>query len=231
MDRPEVRADLHAVRMKELQASAAAIGFDIVETLGYRDSGTAGSTANQNPQNFLNADLDEAVSRLVTIIRRERPQVVITYPEQDRNRHPDHVRVHEVSVMAFERSGDSEYRRDLGPSWVPSKLYYLLRSSERVHARHAKFRELGMESPYDDRRLSRPSQRDQMTTQVCIAGFAAVRTAALRAHASQIDPESRVWFGLPPEVEDAIHPFDDYMLARGPAPVETPERDLFAGLP
>ncbi|MDQ1467197.1 MAG: mycothiol S-conjugate amidase, partial [Actinomycetota bacterium] len=87
MERPEVRADLAAVRMAELEASARAIGYASVQMLGYRDSGMPETEANARPDNFANAPLDEAVGRCVKIIRAERPQVIITYHE-DRNWYP-----------------------------------------------------------------------------------------------------------------------------------------------
>src|SRR5438034_1978502 len=65
MDTPEVRARLHEVRMEELAASAAIIGFDRVQMLGYRDSGMPDTPENADPANFANAPLDEAVGRLV----------------------------------------------------------------------------------------------------------------------------------------------------------------------
>jgi len=43
--------------------------------LGYRDSGMPDTEENARPDNFANAPLDEAVGRLVKIIRAERPQV------------------------------------------------------------------------------------------------------------------------------------------------------------
>ncbi len=61
-------------------------------------------------------------------------------------------------------------------------------------------------------------------------GFARVRDEALLAHATQIDPTSKFWFGLPPEVAETVYPFDEYILARSLVPTELPESDLFAGL-
>ena len=58
----------------------------------------------------------------------------------------------------------------------------------------------------------------------------AVRRKALLAHATQVDPKSPFWFGLPDEVQDAIHPFEEYMLLRSRVPTEQLEDDLFAGL-
>ena len=78
MDTPEVRSRLHEVRMEELARAAEAIGYDEVVLLGYRDSGMPESEANARPEAFANAPDDEAVGRLVEVIRRERPQVVVT---------------------------------------------------------------------------------------------------------------------------------------------------------
>ena len=231
MDKPEIRRNLHEVRMQELTDAAKIIGYDEVVMLGYRDSGMPDTEANAHPDNFANADLDEAVDRLVEIIRRERPQVIITYPDdQGLYQHPDHLRVHDISVPAFERAGDAFHRPDLGDAWAPSKLYYSMWSRERIEARHAAFLDLGLESPYDERWFDRPSQDGRITTRIAIEGFESVRSDGLKAHATQVDPDSPFWFGLPEDVEHSIHPFDDYVLALGGAPAELPERDLFAGL-
>src|ERR1700674_5599498 len=74
MDTPEVRADLAGVRLRELEASAAVIGYDEVVMLGYRDSGMKDTPANARPDCFAQAPLEEAVGKLVAVIRRVRPQ-------------------------------------------------------------------------------------------------------------------------------------------------------------
>src|SRR3954453_9250606 len=81
MERPEIRDNLHQVRMDELKRSTEVIGYDEVVMLGYRDSGMPDSEANKNPECFAQADLDEAVGRLVAEIRRHQPQVIVTYPD------------------------------------------------------------------------------------------------------------------------------------------------------
>ena len=103
-DTAEAQTDLAAVRMRELEDAVRIIGYDSLHLLGYRDSGMPDTDHNAHPENFANADLDEAVGRLVRIVRAERPQVMITYSnEQGGYSHPDHIRVHEISVLAFER--------------------------------------------------------------------------------------------------------------------------------
>ena len=231
MDTPEVRAELSKVRQEELEASAAIIGFDVVELLGFRDSGMPDTEANADPRAFANVDLDEAVGRLVAIIRRERPQVVLTYGDnQEGYPHPDHLRVHDITVPAFERAGDADWRPELGAAWQPQKLYYSVWSKMRAVAVHERMLELGLESPYDDKWFERPWQDDRITTTVDVRGYVHIRLDALLAHATQVDPKSPFWFGLPRHESEAIHPYEEFILARSLVDTELPEHDLFAGV-
>ncbi|MCX6506223.1 MAG: mycothiol conjugate amidase Mca [Actinobacteria bacterium] len=231
MDLPEVRADLAAVRKRELEVASALIGYDEVVLLGYRDSGMPDSEANARPEAFANADLDEAVARLVTIIRRECPQVILTYgDDQQGYPHPDHLRVHDISLPAFERAGDSSYRPDLGEPFTPLKMYYSVWSRARVEATHNKFVELGLESPFSEDWFTRPNQDERVTTSIDIGPWFDVRLEALLAHATQVDPESAFWFGLPREIARSVHPFEDYILAHSRVETQLPETDLFAGI-
>ena len=221
LDRPEVRADLAAVRRGELARSAEVIGYDEVELLGYRDSGMAGSAANANPDCFAAAPLEEATGRLVAVIRRTRPQVMVIYgDDQTGYPHPDHLRVHEVGLAAFRAAGDRARFPTAGPAFQPAKLYYTVHSAARFRAVHDKFVQLGLESPFDEEWRKRwDTMPDEVpTTVVDIADHADVRRRALLAHATQVDPESRFWFGLPPEVMATIQPHDDYRLALRGAP-------------
>ncbi|HLG92170.1 MAG TPA: PIG-L family deacetylase [Acidimicrobiales bacterium] len=176
MDRPEVRARLEEVRQAELARATEIIGYDEVVMLGYRDSGMPGSPANQDPRSFAAAPLEEATARLVAAIRRARPQVLVTYGEDQRGYpHPDHIRVHEVSVAAFEAAGDASAFPEAGPPWQPLKLYYTVWSLRRIRALHEKFLELGLESPFGDEWFSRPFDESSITTRVDVSGFARVR--------------------------------------------------------
>ncbi len=248
LDTPEVRARLAELRAEELAAATAVIGYDEVVMLGYRDSGMAGSEANANPASFAAAPLDEAVGKLVAVIRRTRPQVMVIYgDEQSGYPHPDHLRVHEVGLAAFRTSGDPRSYPESGPAWTPSKLYYTGFSAARFREVHRKFEELGLESPFDEKWRARWDEvkEEPITTTIDITGFAGVRARALLAHATQVDPTSPFWFGLPPEVMETIHPYDEYRLAlvarpdgtMGPsdeveaaAAAGTLETDLFAGV-
>ncbi len=235
MDRPEVRERLAEVRREELMRSAAIIGYDTVELLGYHDSGMPDTEVNAREDNFWNADFDEAIGRLVAIIRRDRPLVIVTYGDDQRHyAHPDHLRVHDISVPAFERAADPYWYPEAGEPWQPLKLYYTVWSRRRMLGLHEKFLELGLESPFGEdwmERMRNLEHDDRVTTLVPIAEHYDVREKALLAHATQVDPESPFWFGLPTEVARDVHPWDDYILARSLVDSEPPEDDLFAGIP
>jgi mycothiol S-conjugate amidase len=230
MDKPEVKADLPAIRMRELAKATEIIGYDEVVLLGYRDSGMPETEPNAHPDAFANAELDEAIGKLVEVIRRERPQVIITYGDDQKGYpHPDHLRVHDISVPAFERAGDPDAYPEAGAPWQPLKLYYTVWSRRRIEAMHKRFLELGLESPFSDDWFKRPSQEERITTVVDTTGYGHVRGEALLAHATQIDPKSPFWFGLPPEEIAKLNDQEEYILARSLVEAPVPETDLFAG--
>jgi mycothiol S-conjugate amidase len=231
METAEIRADIAGVRARELEAATKIIGYDEVVKLGYRDSGMPDSEANARAGAFAAAPLPEAVGRLVREIRRVRPQVIVTYgDDHSAYPHPDHIRVHDISVAAFDQAGDPDAYPDAGEPFQPLKLYYTVWSRKRMLDTHAKFLELGLESPFDDKWFDRRGDDDRITTSIDLTGYEDIRRDALLAHATQVDPTSRFWFGLPPEVMRTIHPFDDYRLARSLVESAQPETDLFAGI-
>jgi len=234
LDTPEVRADIAAIRRCELDEAARVIGYDEVVLLGYRDSGMPDSPANTDPRSFASAPLDEAVGRLVAEIRRVRPQVVITYPdEQSRYPHPDHLRVHDISVIAFDKAADPDAFPGAGDPFQPLKLYYSIWQMEAVVARHEKFLELGLESPYQgwfDAEVLESFKAIEPTALIDVSDYYEARRGGLLAHATQIDPTSPFWFGLPEEIDRTIWTMDAFVLARNLLGPITKEDDLFAGV-
>jgi mycothiol S-conjugate amidase len=112
-------------------------------------------------------------------------------------------------------------------------MYYNVWSRKRIVALHEKFIEMGMESPFKDwigGESTRAWQDDRITTSIDIDGYNHVRLDALLAHRTQVDPNSKFWFGLPPEIQRDIHPYEDYIRARSLVEADLPEDDLFAGI-
>ena len=236
LDADATKRLLAEMRPRELAESARIIGFSVVEMLGYRDSGMAGSPTNDHPDCFHRADLDEAAGRLVAVIRRERPQVIITYGDDQRGYpHPDHLKVHDVSVAAFDRAGDAAWYPDAGAPWQPSKLYYSVWSRARLLAVHEALMRLRGSSPYDEGWFERPDLDHRVTTKLHIADWLWARSGSLRAHATQVDVAAPFWFGLSDEELAEAYPWEDWVLAQ--CRVDLPQRahgeledDLFAGL-
>jgi len=227
---------MYELRMAELAESVRVLGYDSLHLLGYRDSGMPDSEDNARPDNFANAPLDEAVGRLVKIIREEKPQVIITYrDDRDFYPHPDHIRVHEISVPAFDLAGDPEAYPDAGEPWQPVKLYYVSWSIARVKALHQAYLDRGEESAYTTwfERGFDTNRTDEFTTLVDVGDYLAKRRAALLAHRTQVDPEGH-WMRLPDSVIREVFPWEEFTLARSLVDNNVPagefEDDVFAGV-
>jgi LmbE family N-acetylglucosaminyl deacetylase len=125
MDGHESIAD---VRLAELACATQYLGIQDVVTFGYRDSGMMGTPENEHPDSLWQADLDVLAGQVVEVIRRVRPQVVITFDPYGGYGHPDHIAIHKATVQAFHAAGDPEQYPDqvaagLAP-YQPQKLYY-----------------------------------------------------------------------------------------------------------
>ena len=233
MDKPGVKERMAELRYEELQAACSILGVEEVYLLGYRDSGMPGTPANERPEAFWNADPEQAVGKLVEIIRKERPEVVLSYDESKGYEHPDHLRVHEWGRRAFEEAGDASKHPDAGEPWTPSKLYYFATfTKKRMTILHEAAQGEGVDSPFagflenwDTMGFEDP----EVTTQIDVSDYLELRTKALLAHATQIDPDS-FWFAIPDDLQKRVYPWEDYTLVASSVDTPRPESDLFAGL-
>lgn len=227
---PDVVADLFEVRMRELKAATDILGYDVVEMLGYRDSGMKDSEANKHPDCFWAAPIEESTDRLAVLLRRYRPHVVISYGDpMGGYDHPDHVRVWEITDPAIARAADPAAEID-GQPWQVQKLYISMWSRTRMVAMHEKFGELGLKSPFDDRWLDRPGHDHLITTHIDVEAWFDRRSAALLAHQTQVDPNSPFWFGLPHDVMRDLNKVETFQLVSSTVGSELPETDMFAGV-
>ncbi|MDS1112419.1 mycothiol conjugate amidase Mca [Gordonia westfalica] len=235
MDRPGIKERMTEVRREEMAKAAEALG--VQQTwLGFVDSGLPeGDPLPPLPEgSFATVPLDEATEALVRVVREFRPHVIITYDEHGGYPHPDHIRCHEVSVAAYEQSGDPDAFPGTGEPWTVSKLYYthgFIR--DRMVLFSDEFERHGQESPFAEW-LSKwdPSRGDLMgrvTTQVECAKYFPQRDDALRAHATQIDPNG-MFFAVPLEWQQRLWPTEEFELAKTRVKTALPETDLFAGI-
>lgn len=234
MDRPHVRANIAEIRREEMAAAREILGIR-QHWLGFVDSGfPEGDPPPPLPYGcFATIPVEKAAAPLVAAIREYRPHVVTTYDERGGYPHPDHVMCHKITIAAFDAANDPAAYPDHGEPWQPAKLYYHHSFNRpRMQALHDEMVRRGLESPYAERLAQwkpEPEWDARITTWVPCADYFPVRDRALRAHATQIDPDGP-WFSVPLEVQQAIWPTEDYELVRSTVDTTVPEDDLFAGL-
>lgn len=234
MERPEVIADLPAIRRREMDTARDILGIDQI-WLGYHDSGLPeGDPLPPLPEgSFATLEPAEAAAPLVRIIRRLRPHVVTTYDENGGYPHPDHIQTHRVTMEAVRQAADDRVHPEYGPAWQVPKVYYQMTlTAGRWKGLNDAMKARGLPGPYDERLEHRPVDEDyqsRITTRVPCADYFEVRNRALLAHATQIDPEG-FWFACPLEIEKEAWPTEDYQLVINHTGSTVPEDDLFAGI-
>jgi LmbE family N-acetylglucosaminyl deacetylase len=239
-----VEAGVAALRERELDAATRRLGVSRLVKLGYADSGMAGWPSNHLPGAFFAAPLDQAAARLADVIRQERPQVVIGYDQTGGYGHPDHLKVHAVTVAAIEALGrDGVQTRTSAsgpaPSARPAKLYFVRFPLSWSRAFVRSLRDAGIDAPG-----SAPSGADGgpelehigvpdglVTTAIDVKDFVPTKLAALACHTSQMAP-GHFLRRMPVELAQRLWAYEFYSREFGPTdatPGET-ESDLFSGL-
>lgn len=230
-DSEEARRDIAAVRRRELFEAADILGYDDVIMLGYRDSGMPDTAPNQHPDAFVNADAEEVLERLVSIVRSERPQVVIGYDSHEWYPHPDHLQVHAHSVPVFEAAADPKRFPDAGEPWAVTHLFAPMWSLRRIDTLHRTMEARGLESPYTEflTELDRDDGADRLGASIDVGPYIEQARKALSAHRTQVAPDGP-WFRVPVEVVRDAYPYEDFELLASRAVPPGVVDDLFAGV-
>ncbi|MEJ2747290.1 MAG: PIG-L family deacetylase [Anaerolineae bacterium] len=227
---PETLAE---VREAELRCAAETLGIDQVTFLGYRDSGMAGTVENQRPDAFINADADEVVAQLVTIMRRVQPQVVITFEPYGGYGHPDHIAIHHHTHAAFDKAGDAEYRLDLGRPFQPQRLFYPLVRTAFFRDMKAKMEQHGLDTSFfADLEANRQNgwPDDKYNLVVNVSSTVNRKMAAFACHRTQFGADN--FFRRLPESEMAqLLQTEYFALAYPPSANGLQLSSLFDGLP
>lgn len=231
---PDAADQLGGYRIGELAAACGALGVTDHRFLGgagrYRDSGMMGTPANEHPRCFWRADLDEAAGLLVEVMRQVRPRVLVTYDPNGFYGHPDHIQAHRVAMRAAELAG---------PEGVaPAKIYWTTVPKSVLAAGMEHFTD-SADNPFEGATHvdELPFGTPDAQVAACVgvgADARAAKAAAIRAHATQIPPDS--WLNsLAGGRGDEFLGAEHYVLAageRGPGQGAYGwEADLFAGLP
>ena len=259
MDTPENHRRLGEIRAGELEAAMGELGVTEWENLGYRDSGMMGTEGNRDPRCYWQADLDDAARRLTWFVRRYRPDVMTTYNSFGGYGHPDHIRTHQVAVLAWERAGDSAwYPEQLAPEhggsgpiesdgglapWQPLKLYEQAIPASVRNAMRDRMEAAGETSFWSEPEDASPEElemwREQMskmlvpdetiTTWVDVSGVLDRKWAAIWKHVTQMSPGS-TFLRFGKDAWREFWAKEAYILRESRVPAPTPETDVFAGL-
>ncbi|GAB7046069.1 PIG-L family deacetylase [Catenuloplanes indicus JCM 9534] len=207
-----------AIRRGELEASCGVLKVTHLETLGYHDSGMMGWPTNDAPGSFWSTPVDEAAARLAELIRRYRPDVVVTYDQNGGYGHPDHIQTHRVTMAAVALAGD-----------VP-KVYWSVTSRSTMAEMGERMIAAGLlkaeDIPADAPPMGVPDE--DITTRIDTAGVTAQKFDALSAHASQGD--GAFFIGLGRETFGELLRTESFIRVQDSTGAPIPENDLFAGL-
>jgi N-acetyl-1-D-myo-inositol-2-amino-2-deoxy-alpha-D-glucopyranoside deacetylase len=225
---PKPGLSIAEIRAIELENAVKVLDVASVHFLGYRDSGMAGTPENHHPQAFAQADKQEATARLVAIIRRIRPHVIVTYNKKGTYLHPDHIMANRVTRRAFKASGDRDYKIGEGlEPWQPSKLYYTAIPLARIRRMHRIIVERGEEPGFDPEVLGTPEEK--ISAIIDARKFLARKLQALNCHQSQMNPNS-VFRRMPEKLREEAMGYEHFECVHGCISTNGKETDLFEGL-
>jgi N-acetyl-1-D-myo-inositol-2-amino-2-deoxy-alpha-D-glucopyranoside deacetylase len=235
LDTPENHAKLAEIRAEELRAALARLGNVESRMLGYIDSGMMGTPENDLPGTFWQAEMAEAVGRLVEIVREVKPDVMVGYNDFGGYGHPDHIRSALICKAAFEATADWPDK--------PLKLYETAGGNRRREEVQKRAEERGVKSWWgdsDEETAEQKAEREAfmkkmadaqgpVTTVVDVSAQIPAKYAALREHVTQL-PADGFFLALTEDDWRELMPTEEFTLKVARTGVRLPEDDLFAGI-
>lgn len=216
------------VRESELRAALGVLSVPHLWFLDYRDSGMAGSPANQHPQALMNAGPADVIGKLVVIIRQFRPQVMITFDETGGYGHPDHIAIYKNTVGAFHSAADSVQYPEAGPAHAISKLYFtsLSRRQFETLAEWMQGQDAEMFKGKVPSEMGIPD--DRISVMLDVERWQDIKAAAQAMHRTLLYPNNAM-LSLPHELQRKWRSTEIYQLAASRVgPDMMGENDLFA---
>jgi len=222
-------------RIAELAVACAALGVSDHRFLGgpgrWHDSGMMGTPANDWDGAFWRADVDEAATVLLGVIKEVRPQVLVTYDSNGFYGHPDHIQAHRVAWRAFEMAEGlvRKFYATAVPKSVLAEGIEMMRQADAGRAMASAGSEFFAVDSADELPFGVPDE--QVTTEIDARDYLEAKLAAMRAHASQIAVDGP-FFALTNRVGQRAFGYEYYTLLAGPrgpgAGRHGWEADLFA---
>ncbi len=227
--------NLGSVREEELKCAAEKIGIENLYFLDYRDSGMAGTPENNDPRALWQANVLEVAEKVVRIVRRHKPQVILTFDPNGGYGHPDHIRAHQAATIAYYLAGDRrvfpEHAREGLEPWTPVKLYWGAFPRSRWEKYAAMAQQMGLDISVPMKEFLKRAMSDEcVTTRIDVSEFVDLKLNALSCHASQMDPNN-IFAKIPQEIRKEGMKVETLVLAESRvAPLEGIESDLFRGV-
>jgi LmbE family N-acetylglucosaminyl deacetylase len=236
------KEDLPRLRENELRCAARGMGIRPPRFLGYRDSGMAGTPENDDPRSLHRADRTEAVGKVVALIRKIKPDVIVTFEPGGGYGHPDHVAIHQITVAAVPAAADpAAYPEQLSSGLRPhatAKLYYTALPKRFFRKMAEKLAAAGIDinqvAGVRDGSIADWGMPDEMvTTVVDVSTVLAKKIEAFGCHRSQLNPSGPFAMALRLGGEVWSEPMSSEYYQRVQPPMhpgEPEETDLFAGV-
>jgi LmbE family N-acetylglucosaminyl deacetylase len=220
---------LPSVREQELLCSAETLGIEEVIFLGYRDSGMIGTPDNEHPDAFTQANEEEVIDKLVGIIRRVKPQIVLTFEPNGGYGHPDHIAIHHHTVSAFHKAAQEDYGVELGEAWHTDRLIYTAIPKSFFVDMRSRLLALGEDTSDLDRfdEAGNVWPDDQVDVEVDVSDVVDRKWSALQCHQTQFGPDN-LFRRLPDEDAKALMSREYFAIAWPAISREEPGSDLFA---
>ncbi len=171
------------LRLAEFTCATQAAGFQEVVTFDYRDSGMMGSSDNEHPDSSWQAPLDVVTQRVVEVMRRVRPQVVVTFNDFGAYGHPDHIKINLATVAAFHAlQSEPEHPQKLYYASGPGRLLRLGVTLMRLRGRDPRKGGRNQDVDY----VAAVEAITPTTTKISVANYLNPMWQALDCYASQI---------------------------------------------
>lgn len=219
-------------REGELSDAMAELGVLDFRFLGaperkFRDSGMMNTEPNKRPDNFWNANLDEAANYLVEIILEVKPHVLVTYDEIGGYGHPDHIQAHRVAMRAAQLAASQ--------GWQIQKIYWNTIPKSVIEQGIEAMKGTGNQFFGVDKAEDFPfAQPDELVTTVINAEqFVTQKMNAMKAHPTQISLDGP-FFALSDNLGFKVWGQEYYRLVYGQLGPDLNsdgrETDLFSGV-
>jgi LmbE family N-acetylglucosaminyl deacetylase len=165
---------LGQIRARELENAGRELGINELHFLATRDG-----EVDQ-------ADHVEVMAKIVSHIRRIKPQVVVTFPPDGNYGHPDHIAIGQSTSAAIICAADSNYTDSENlPAHRVLKLYYMVDSEGFINL-IAPFMP-NMTFQVEDQLRGEIAWKEWMiTTRIEMAEYCSTALRAIRCHQSQL---------------------------------------------